>query len=807
MIEDMRRFIITTLFAVLLVLGWQRAWGFAFLGPLTFGPDGTWQIQALGYQQPYVNATLPGSPNWLGDVGGPKNIGEEYRRNSGAIFYAYDTTFSGYFGLQGENNADQAFAIMNNFFGTHTNGVDGYSQNLAEFPFDSEHFNGLGKGLYLTDLKSVILHLLVEQMGLAEPERFTWTLHDRTVTSPPGCPLGSGYIVVQRNFGDVDQPLTGPQTGAIYSPYVNNLLYSYGIADTCGRITGIPWTAITLPFATDTTRPAFTAVAANNYAGLDGEGYVQLGFQSPGLGGLEVGGFYTGLTEDDAAGMRFLMSSNNVQYEIPTTGSELELTNYNLQPLTTQPLGPLLQFAQSNPPTALLTAFPGLAIDSVMTNYSLATNPVVGSYFTNFPGEQFGTLPTFYIFTNGVTYSWVTNYVYTFGNLVIFNYSSNTPAQLTTISLAFQTGQQWPSPPITNTTTQNITLKEPSGQYYLVPTNSCGFDFVITNALNVFAGYYTNSTVATATNTTTIDTGFVGSQSIIEKLTNSFLQFYECDFTTSGPAFYQGIQRVQFIRVSDANLDPTTRLFHTPVTNYYSMMMESNGMRFKQTFRRITFQPDILLSAFDDALNTLLFNGTVTRTAPGFETGLIPIGVNGPVLSGPGTIDGVSQFNFNKVGTAWWNGPFADTNAFLSGPESSVNPTTGIPSLMWASYDSSTNPPVVYPTGASIQELINQMVISVSPPSGSLPNATNGDFYDVPFSATGGTQNPSGGGYTWSGTNFPSGLSFNGGVLYGKPNDTNGTYDVTVQVTDYSYPPKTVTVPYTITLYSTNSNN
>jgi hypothetical protein len=114
---------------------------------------------------------------------------------------------------------------------------------------------------------------------------------------------------------------------------------------------------------------------------------------------------------------------------------------------------------------------------------------------------------------------------------------------------------------------------------------------------------------------------------------------------------------------------------------------------------------------------------------------------------------------------------------------------------LWASFDGSTNPPVVYPTGSSIQELVNQMLITISPTS--LPNGTNGDFYQTTFSSTGGTP-----GYTWSGTNFPAGLVFlQDGVLIGTPETTNGTYDVTIQVTDSSNPQKTVSMPYTITIY------
>ena len=796
----MRRIIITTLFAASLVLGQHRASAFAFLGPF-FGGDATWQVPAIGYDlTAYTdNGFTPGSPVWLGDIGGPKNYNEQYRRNDTVIFYAYDTTYSGYFGLQGETNADLAFGIMNSFFDAHSNGVDGLSATLGEFPFNSEHFNGEAQGLYLTDLKSVILHLLVEQMGLAEPERYTWTLFERFL--PPGgtCPVDEEYLLGQRNYGYVDQPLTAPNTGTVYSPYVNNLLYTYEILEVCSPAVGPApgWDAIAHAFSTDTTVPEYTAVAANNY---EGGGGVYAGL--PPIGGLQVGGFYTGLTEDDAAGLRFLLSSNTVDYELPTTGSQLEETNYTLQPLTTTPLGPLLQFAQTNPPAAVL-AFaaaqgnPGLVIDNVSNYYTLATNWTIGSYFTNFPDSQVGSAPVFVIVSNNPTYYWQTNYVYSFGNMVILGYSTNTPAQVVTTTLGNQIGQQYTGQLITNTTVQTIILNEPSGQYYLIPTNSCGIDLVEAVKTNVFAGTYTNS-VTSATNTSAIGTGFVGTQVILESLTNSFYLYYACTFGTNGPEYYQGIQHIQFVRVSDSNVDPLTRLFRAPVTNTYSMIMQTNGLRVTQTFQRIAVQPDILMTAFDDIAGNV-FDGTVIRDI-NFNTGAVPPAVAGLAPSGPGTIDGSVYFAFNKVGTAWWNGPIADINAFLTGVAGQGNQVTGIPALMWASYDGSTNAPIVYPTGASIQELENQMVITISPTI--LPNGTNNDYYYAAFSATGGTPN-----YTWSGTNFPTGLVLtSGGVLSGYPDATNGVYDPTITLTDSSNPPKVVSMPYTITIVSTNGN-
>lgn len=790
----------------MLVFGRQAAHAFALLGPLpgytglpaTFGD--AWQTIELGYGLAYENASIPGSPVFLGDIGGPKNvgvtgtedsIGEGYRRNDPVVYYGYDANFDGYFGPKGEAACDQAFAIMNQVFTNYPTGVDGYSSNLVEFPFDSQHFNGTAQALYLTDIKSVTLHLLVEQMGLAEPERYTWTLHDRFQgASPPPCPENISYLVVQRNYGSADQPLTGPETGTLYSPYVNDLLYTYGIAEDCGHHPP-DWTAVAIPFSTDTTVPEYTAVAANDFEGGEENG----------LGGLQVGGYYTGLTEDDVAGLRYLMSSNAIAPEIPTAGSQLEATNSYLLPLETSPLYPLLQFAQTNPPSIVTNTYPGLVIDSYSNYYTFVTNWVTYSYFTNYPGSPASAPPVFVVGTNGYTLSWQTNYVYNFANMVIVDYYTNTPATLITVSAgAGNSGYGGPAGAqgsfTTNIFTQTVVLSNViSGDYFILPPNSCGFDIVETNAANVFAGVVTNF-VTTATNTaasgSTNAIGFVGSQTLEVLLTNNFFSYYACTLQTNGPARYRGIEQVHFVRIANSDIDPYTDALYTYITNTYTMQWVTNFQHGSQTFQRVITTPDILFTATDDGqANT--FNGTVTRGI-NFEVGQIL-----PGLAGPGTIDGQTIFNFNKIGTAWWNGPFPDTNSFLDGPQSEVNQTTGIPSLLWASFDGTTNTPVVYPSSLSVQELESQMAINISPTN--LPDATNGIPYaPVPFSATGGTAP-----YTWTvakNSALPLGLYISQNYLEGTPNgNSNGVYGVTIQMTDSSVPANVVLTPYTINIH------
>ena len=237
------------LWVVFLASGVQASWGFALLGPTGNGGD-AWQTATIGYDLAYLDESSPDSPGgpvFLGDIGAPKNIGEGYRRNVKTLYYTYDANFAGFFGPVGETNVDAAFAIMNSL----TN-VDSYTNDLSNFPLNSQHFNFQAQTLFLTDIKSETLHLLVEQMGLAAPERFTWTLGERD--TPPGCPLTTFYLVLQRNLAISPTPLNQIQ----YSSYVNNVLYSYLIVAGCRTAD-----AFTVRFSVDTSSLEYSYVGAN----------------------------------------------------------------------------------------------------------------------------------------------------------------------------------------------------------------------------------------------------------------------------------------------------------------------------------------------------------------------------------------------------------------------------------------------------------------------------------------------------------------------------------------------------------------
>jgi hypothetical protein len=736
------------------------------LGPL--GVNGTtggtaednWQIVDIGYNP----LAVASAPPFFADsqTSGPKNLGEGYRLNTPVLYYTFDPSF-GYFGTNGEFAVQQAFDIVNNTFTNNptgmASGIDGYSSNLTEFPLNPESVNYQAQTLGLLDLKSETLSIIAEELGLADSVRYTWGLLSRYVPSGATCnatPLlvnGVEYWVIQRNYDITASPLNQIQ----YSAYVNAELYSYFIDEDCDAPGASPPTADALEIPVDPLN--------NNPPVASGHGE----------DALNVGSFYTGLSRDDAAGLRYLMSSNNafapgVGYlEPPASGSVVVsggggLTTTNLNDeftLTTSNLTALFLASLTNNPTALQALYPGLVIASVITNF------------------------------NGT-------FTYTFANLGTNIFTTNTPVQIQVQTISFAPpgyGSPYGSPSrlTTNTATTTISSNIISGDFFLIPTNTCGLDVLQILATNVTS--ITNSSLA-VTNIPNPTTTNIVSTNIIISSTNYTLQVAPCEFvnnsggTNSNTADYQGIEKVQFVRVSDDNYDYQTGQFYQAVTNQYTMFLMKNGEIVPVVFQRIVTRPDIVFMGASLASGSggeeLMFS-TLNRSTPNFINSRA-----GAEFAGPGIIDPTGSSNIvvtlNTVGPVYAN----SAPAFLSGPGGAIGRE-----FIWGSFDGSTNAPVVYPNGTDIANLAAEALIQILPTT--LPNATNGTFYSVTLSATGGQ--PS---YTWSrassSAGLPTGLTLSSsGVISGTPTESGTFDDIVIQVTDSSYPtPLTVQFNYSI---------
>lgn len=755
------------LWVLLLVSGWQTSWGYSLGGPSGNGGD-AWQSPVIGY----------------GALKGPKNLGEEYRRNTPVMYYAFDANFMNYFGPEGASAADNAFVVLNAL----TN-VDNYSKALSEFPLVSRHKNFQAQALGLLDLKSYTLGIMMEQLGLANPVQYTWTLHDRYQEPGFTCPAGMDYLVVQRNYDYISTPLNQLQ----YSPYVNDTLYSYQIIETCVPPNPL---AVASVFAVDPLADTYSPVAAwvEDYPGVD----IDLPYW---------GDYYTGLTRDDVAGLRYLLSTNNINWETPAADSLLLVTNTAVQQLFpvsiitnsgylyqgtfygTASYGALASFASTNNAAAVQAAFPGLQVTTVGNYFTNTWVTNVVSYFTNTPyGSAIGSPPILVTVTN-VTLGFVNYYMNTFDNIITNIYRTNTISQIQTVTVGLPNGAPIGSPFTTNVTTKKVTNNIPYGEFFILPTNSpCGVDIIYT--LLTFTNYTTNLLATTLNSTNTAGTGDTNSvtstnssygfvQEIIPNISHIYvINPVTCSQSNAITGLYQGIGNIKFVR---ADFDSLIGQYWQPVTNDYTMVLVTNSQTMVQHFRRILTQPDFLFTAEDltpgpDAIPA----SNLQRRNVNFDTANVATN-----LAGPGTIVTPSILTYNKDGPVYFNSSLDVMDGapyFTETPGGDMNDEFYLTYFVWSVYDGTTNTPIVFPNGTSMDNLANQILIQLSPSSLPLGNGNGHTPYPATtFTATGGAFTPP---YTWSASGLPAGLTLSpDGTLSGTPTQS-GTFDFILKLTD-----------------------
>jgi len=249
------------------IFGWllmaTACHGFSLLGPPTT-PATAWQVPAIGYQRP-------------GDIGGPETPGEEYRWTLPMITYAFDDSFLSYFGQDGIAAVEEALAVINNLGPVST-----FSPDLSEFPPDALRQNGTASALGVIDLKTTTLSVVLELLGLADAQRWVYSLRQR-VTFGTAPNIVTNYLVIQRNY----DPLT-----ILPSQAINGDLYVYRIFD---PIAPDNW-ADAIEFS-----PAFPDPTAQTTP-------VSSARLLPGV-------FATGLSRDDAGGLRYIYGATNRNVE------------------------------------------------------------------------------------------------------------------------------------------------------------------------------------------------------------------------------------------------------------------------------------------------------------------------------------------------------------------------------------------------------------------------------------------------------------------------------------------------------------
>ncbi len=642
--------------ACLLVAGMTRARAFSLIGPFE-----AWQVAGIGYN--YLNT----------DIGGPHNIGEEYRWTTPNITYAFDSAFLNYYGTNGVRAIDEAFGIMNRLpqFSTLT------ADDLNSYPTgDTYRENGTAASLRLLDLKTTALGAILEELGLANPERWVFCLRQKLTTTNPNA---TNYTVVQRNF----DPLTFAP-----SKYVNDIRYTYNIAEFLNPVTFAD--AIEAP--ADGSKP----VPYNSIAG------------STGGGGSENGGFGVyaiDLSRDDVGGLRYIYNNFNRNVEgTAVNGSVLVLTNFDAAEIvTTFDLTEFSIRSLTNNAAALTLLYPGLVITNTVQTLTSAVL-VASVYITNLvqPGipasALFGPIQA----TNFVN-GFVQVYHHSYANVVTNLFSTNSVVEVRDSTFGLPPFAPASSPFVNSFVSRYVVTNIPSGRIFINAAsanfaNLTGYSFVdpsgvsfpvLTNILTLTNLVFTGTNLANGESFT--------RQTIITE-TNLVLAGFPITTNAVTAALRGGVDKLSFIRVHYDEANPQTYRF----TNSYYIVAYTNGIATTQLVQQVQTSPDFLISAGDLGFP---LNGSVpipfTRTLVGGNW-INNAGINGAgtALVGPGEITTPVVLTFSKIGPAYLN--FFPFNSDLS-------EETSRKSYFFGSFDGSTNAPVLYPSELTLKDLESKL--------------------------------------------------------------------------------------------------
>ena len=761
-----------------IVVGAQSAFGFALIGPTDVAgtPD--------AFQTPDIGFNLPPS-----DRGVPKSLHDEYRRNTPVLYYAADQSFIQYFrgtnGDEGLKELDKAFAMYN--------AVGKVSQlDINDYPEDSRRVNFTATTLGLLDLKSYVMGLLTQDVGLAEPTRWIWMLSlRRQLAHPPGtpaCPFNMEYVIQSRNFsifplGADDYPPTS---------YVNGVLYSYFIDETCVPPNPI---ADAVEFPVDPLSSPYSAVA--DYSSFWYEGLVP-------------GAFYTSLTRDDVAGMKYLYATNNFNIEAAGQRVTEFVTNNVAETIVTQDLGTLASAAKTNNAAALQALFPGLTILSTSNYFGFQITTNITQTLVNSPFDPAGLAPTHSIFTTNFTTNFVTFFVHTFGNVVTNTFGTRGIIGIITTSISNAPFAPAGSIPTTNTVVTPTAVSGVFGDFFILPPNECGA-LILSNALTTVTPV-TNAPVQApgpTTNSVTFTPGSVVFQ------TNHTVVYLPVTCPLDSLGNRGGMDQIQFIR---RDYDGVTGQLWDPLTNDYTLVEVNltNSTSAVRHFQRRVVRPDFLFSAadFSSPNFTITYSNTFEGATGNFTFtpapgGTIAIAVFEDFLfdetgrngheNGPGTIfssDPLPElYIFNRQAPTFENlsATTGTTNSFLF-----VTQETQSPFDAWAAFDGTTNAPLLFPNGTTFQDLQN-LILGPASATPFLPDANIGALYSAQLAAKGGTPP-----YIWAlaptSPGLPAGLNISSdGKITGTPTGPSAIYDFTVRITDSAGVFRDV--QYTITLF------
>lgn len=233
---------------------------FPTFGFTPIGPFSSWMQPQIGFQT-------------HGEIGGPMELGQEYRWNIPEITYGFDQSFLDFFGERGVLAVENAVRTLNQSWPDE-------SANLSGFPALTARVSLTAEALGLIDIQSATLASLLEQFGLGFAVQNTFVLRDLQVTA-----AATNSLVVQRNF----DPLTH-----LPSSQINGVSLFYSIREISGGFDSVE-------FPLDQTQTGFLKPVAGN--------------------SFLAGEFVPSLTRDDIGGLAHLYSISRYHVEHLPSGT------------------------------------------------------------------------------------------------------------------------------------------------------------------------------------------------------------------------------------------------------------------------------------------------------------------------------------------------------------------------------------------------------------------------------------------------------------------------------------------------------
>ena len=264
----------TWLTCVLFLCVAQNAMAFSLLGP--FAP---WMTRDVGFIHDEAY-----------DIGGPRNLGDEFRWNVPVLTYGFDEDFKNFFGQPGIDAVEKAVAMLNALPPASQIVLSNRATQVERI-----HLTASSEDLY--DVGSMALALLVEQIGLANPGRSTWVVN--SVTAPTGeesnLPFPNDFVI-QRNF----DPVTLTPTRS-----VNGDVFTYSIIDFAPSL---------FPML-----PELNRIVSRTLVNQAAVPVVSVAEALPNLFEFNyqfrAGNYFLRLSNDDLGGLKYLLHPNNVHLE------------------------------------------------------------------------------------------------------------------------------------------------------------------------------------------------------------------------------------------------------------------------------------------------------------------------------------------------------------------------------------------------------------------------------------------------------------------------------------------------------------